>query len=117
MFIVLLSSIINASNHTKCMSLANPKCKIQPTLISLNPSEYSQELHYYPFAVKLYRCVGNCNTLNDLYNKVCVPNKTEHLNLSMFNMITGINESKTLSKHLSCEWKCRFDGRKCNSDQ
>ena len=32
-------------------------------------------------------------------------------------MITGINESKTLSKHLSCEWKCRFDRRECNSDQ
>ena len=44
MFIVLLSSIINASSHTKCMSSTNPKCKIQPTLISLNPSEYSQEL-------------------------------------------------------------------------
>ena len=31
-------------------------------------------------------------------------------------MITGINESKTLTKHTSCECKCRFDGRKCNSD-
>ena len=32
-------------------------------------------------------------------------------------MITGINESKTLAKHISCKCKCRFDGRKCNSDQ
>ena len=32
-------------------------------------------------------------------------------------MITGINESKTLTKHISCECKCRFDGRKCNSNQ
>ena len=32
-------------------------------------------------------------------------------------MNTGLNESKTLAKHLSCECKCRFDGRKCNSDQ
>ena len=32
-------------------------------------------------------------------------------------MITGINELKTLTKHISCEFKCRFDGRKCNSDQ
>ena len=32
-------------------------------------------------------------------------------------MITGINESKTFTKHISCECKCRFDGRKCNSDQ
>ena len=41
----------------------------------------------------------------------------QDLNLSIFNMITGINESKTLTKHISCECKCRFDGRKCNSDQ
>ena len=26
MFIVLLASIVNASNHTKCMSLSNEKC-------------------------------------------------------------------------------------------
>ena len=32
-------------------------------------------------------------------------------------MITVINESKTLAKHISCECKCKFDGRKCNSDQ
>ena len=44
----------------------------QPTLINSHPNEYSQELHYYPFVVKLDRCVGNCNTLNDLSNKVCV---------------------------------------------
>ena len=32
-------------------------------------------------------------------------------------MITGKNESKTLTKHISCECKCKFDGRKCNSNQ
>ena len=63
----------------------------QNTLINLHPNECSQEFHYYLFAVKLDRCVGSCNTLNDLSNKVCVPNETEKLNLSVFNMITGIN--------------------------
>ena len=82
---------------------------IQPTLINLHPNEYSQEFHYYPFAVKLDKCVGSCNNLNDLCNKVCVPNKTGGLNLSMFSMITGINESKTLTKHISCKRKCTFD--------
>ena len=72
----------------------------------------------YPFAVKLLdRCVGSCNTLYDLSNKVCVPNKTEDLNLSVFNMITGINESNTSTKHISCECKCKLDGTKCNSNQ
>ena len=116
-FIGLLTSLVNGSNHAKCVLLSNQKCMIQPTLIDLHPNEYSQEFHYYPFTVKLDRCVGNCNTLNHLSNKVCVPNKIEDLNVSVLNMITGINESKTLAKHISCKCKCRFDGRKCNSDQ
>ena len=95
-----------------CVSLSIQKCEIQPTLINLDPNEYSQEFHYNSFAVNLDRCVGSCNTINDLSNKVCVPNKTEDLNLSIFNMITGINESKTLTKHISCKWKCKFDETK-----
>ena len=64
-------------------------------VINLRSNKYSQELHYYPFAVKLDRCIGSCNSLNDLSNKVCVSNKTGDLNLSVFNMMTGINKSKT----------------------
>ena len=51
-FIVLLSSIANASNHPKCVSLSNQKYMIQPNLINLHPNEYSQEFHYYPFSFK-----------------------------------------------------------------
>ena len=53
MFIVLLSNIVNGSNDTKCVSLINQKCMTQPTRINLHPNEYSQEFHYYPFAVKM----------------------------------------------------------------
>ena len=60
----------------------------------------SIELQYYPFGVNLDWCVESCNTLNDLCNKVCVPNKTEDLNLSVFNIITGINESEILTTHI-----------------
>ena len=41
----------------------------------------------------------------------------ENLNLSMFNMITKVNQPKASRKHISCECQCRFDGRKCNSDE
>ena len=54
--------------------------------INLLPNEYSQEVHCYPFAVKLDRRVGSFNILHDLSNKVFVP-----------------NETKTLTKHISCE--------------
>ena len=32
-------------------------------------------------------------------------------------MTTGINESKTLTKHKSCKCECKFDSIKCNSNQ
>ena len=73
------------------------------THINLHPNEYSQKFHYYPFAAKLNRFFESCNILSDLFNKVCVPNKTKDLNLSIFNVITGIIEFKKLTKHVSCE--------------
>ena len=66
---------------------------IQPAFNNLHPNEYDQEFYNYSFAVELDRCVRSCNTLNDVSNKICIPNKTEDLNLIMFKMITGINES------------------------
>ena len=38
-------------------------------------------------------------------------------NLSVFNIIIGINESSTLTKHISYECKCKFYESKCNSNQ
>ena len=42
----------------------------------------------------------SCNTLNDAPN-VSVP-----------NTVIGINGLKTLAKHGSCKYKCKFDSRK-----
>ena len=117
MFHGLLTSIINAPNHTKYIYLNNQQCTNQPTHINLHPNESTQGLCYYPFAVTLDRYTGSCNTLNDLSNRVCVPNKTEDLDLSIFNMIAGISDLKILTKHVSCKCKCKFDGKICNSNQ
>ena len=52
----------------------------QLTLTNLHPNEYIKGLlYYYPFSVNLDRCMGSCNSLNDLSNKVCVPNRIEDL--------------------------------------
>ena len=39
MFIVLLTSFVNASSHIKCVSLSNKKYEIQPTFINLHPKD------------------------------------------------------------------------------
>ena len=43
MFMGLLINVVNASNHTKYISLRNEKCEIQPTFINLHHNKYSQE--------------------------------------------------------------------------
>ena len=93
MFISLLTGLVNASNHTKCVSLSNKKCMTQP-------NEYAQGLNYYPFAVNSDRYVGVCNTINNLCNKLCVPNKTADLNIHVFN-IRGIMISVCVSVKIS----------------
>ena len=60
-FVVLLTNIVNGSNHTECVSLNSQKCEIPPGLINLHPNKYNQELH--------------CNIPHELSNKVCVPNE------------------------------------------
>ena len=41
--------------------------------------------------VSLDRFNGSCNALDDLSSGMCVPNKTEDVNLNVFNMITRKN--------------------------
>ena len=76
MIMGLLISIMNAYNHAKIVSLSNQKCMIQPTFTNLNYNKYSQKFHCYPFAVKLDRCVGSCNTLKGA-EATCVDIATE----------------------------------------
>ena len=49
--------------------------------------------------------------------KVCLPKKTDDLNIFVFNSITEKSESKMLAKNISYECKCKFDERKLNLNQ
>ena len=98
----------------KICVIKQSKCITQRTPINLHPNEYSQELHYHLFEINLDRWAGSCNTLDNLSNKVSVPNKTKDLNLHVFDMITVINESRTLTKYISSKCECKLYTKKCN---
>ena len=68
---------------------------IRLMLIDLN----LDELHYHPAIISMKRCDGSCNTIEYLVDGVCVPSKTEVVNLESVNRIKGIGESQTLAKH------------------
>ena len=56
-------------------------------------------------------------SIDDLSDVSCVSNKTEDVNLKIFNMITGMHESKLLVKNISYDCRCKLDGKICNSKQ
>ena len=110
-------SIDHVSDTTDYLSFNKQPCMTRPTIINLNPGEYNQGFCSSPFTVNLESCIRIFNILNDPSNKICVPNKTENVNLSVFSMITRVNESKLLARHISCDCKNKFEGKKCKSIQ
>ena len=53
----------------------------------------------------------------DLNPVIYVLSKTKDVNVKISNMITTIKEVKTLIKHISCDFKCKFISATCNSNQ
>ena len=47
----------------------------------------------------------------------CVPNEIKNLNLNVFNMITEIKASRTLTTHTLCKCECKCDCRLYNLNQ
>ena len=108
-FIVLLSfSSSLAHDRTKCLPLNDEPYMVRLTLINLNPAEFK----YYPFMISLNKCNRSCNVLSP---KICVLEKTKDIYVKVFNMITNKIESKTMTRHITCDCKCKFNSTICNS--
>ena len=110
-FIVLLS--FSSSLARKCLSLIDETCMVKSTVIDLNPVK----LKYYRFMVSLDKCNGIGNSGNDFSTKICVQSKIKDINVKVINMITDRNEAKTMAKQISCDCKCKFNSKTCNSNQ
>ena len=65
----------------------------------------------------LNKCNANCNVVDDFSTKICLPSETKDVNVKLFNLIKGLNEVKTMVKHVLCDCKCKFDSKTCNSNQ
>ena len=77
---VLSSSITGALD---CVSINNQKCKVRPEIVDVSINSPI----FYPFSVKINRCSGNCNSINDPYAKICVPDVVKKLNVKVFNLM------------------------------
>ena len=109
---MLFSSLANA-NSLKCVSLKNKECKIRSEIVNIN----SNNPMFYPFSVKINKCSGNCNNINDQYAKICVPDVIQDLNVKVFNLMSRNNETKYIKWHETCKCICRLDKIICKNKQ
>ena len=57
-------------NSLECMSMINQRCKERPKIIDVNTNDPV----FYPYSIKINKCSGSCNNINNPYGKVCIPN-------------------------------------------
>ena len=100
-------------NSLECVSMNNQECKIRTEIISINTNEPL----FYPYSIKINKCKGSCNTINDPYAKICVADKIKKTNIKVFNPMSKNNETRHIKWHKNCKCKCRLDTSVCNNKQ
>ena len=96
-----------------CISIKNQECKVRPKIVGIN----SNNPIFYPFSIKINKCSGSCNNINNPYTKTCVPNDVKDLNVKVFNLMSRTNETRFGKWHETCKCRCRLDGIFCNTKQ
>ena len=106
------SNLLNV-NSLECVSMNNQECKIRAEIINLNTNEPL----FYSYSIKINKCKGSCNTINDPYVKICVPGNIKNTNVKVFNLMSRTNETRHIKWHKICKCKCRLDASICDNKQ
>ena len=104
-FVAMTFFCFNPSNVNSLegVSMNNQECKTRTKIININ----NNEPVLYPFSIKVNKCSGSCNNINDPYAKLCVPDVFKDINVKVFNLMSWSNQTKHIEWHETC--KCRLD--------
>ena len=70
--------------------MSNQECKTRTEIINVNRNNPI----FYSLSIKISKCSGNCNNINDPYAKICVPDVVKDLDVKVFNLISRTNETR-----------------------
>ena len=96
-------SVLNVSS-VECVSMNIQECKIRSAISNIDTNEPM----FYPNSITINKCKGSCNTINDTYAKLCVPDTIKNMNVKVFNLMSRTNETRHIEWHKTCKCKCRF---------
>ena len=81
----------------------NEECKTRTKIININKNGPV----FYPFSIKLNKCSGSCNNVNNPYAKLCVPDVFKNINVKVFNLMSRSNQTKHIEWQKTCKCKRR----------
>ena len=70
--------------------MSNQTRKIRTKIIDVNNNESA----FYPFNIKVNKCSGSCNNINDPYAKLCAPNVAKNINVRVLNLMPWSNQTR-----------------------
>ena len=76
-------------NPLKCVLINNQEFKIRPQIMNINSNEPS----FSPYSVKINKCSGSCDNVNDPFLKLCVPNVIKNMSVKVFNLVSRTYET------------------------
>ena len=68
----------------------NQQFKTKIKIINTN----NNEPLFYTLIIKVNKCSGSCNNINDPYAKLCVPDVVKNINVKVFNLMSWNNQTK-----------------------
>ena len=86
---LFLSNLVSTT-PLSCILIKNQECKVRPKIVDIN----SNNPIFYPFSIKINKCSGSCNNINNPYAKICVPDVIKDLNVRVFNLMSKTNETR-----------------------
>ena len=106
--ILVLSAISAVSPN--CLLLKDQKCEVRKMIVD---NDYMT----FPYQIKVDKCVGSCNDVENPYFKVCLPDIVKNISVKVFDLISGKNVLKNVSFHESCKCTCLLDKKVCDNKQ
>ena len=93
-----------------CLFLKNQECTVRKVIID---NDYMK----FPYKIGVDRCIGSCNSKNNPYYKIRLPDGIKNINVKSLDLISQRLVFKNISFNQSCKCGCLLDEKVCNNLQ
>ena len=94
----------------KFLFLKNQECKVRKVIVDNDYMTFS-------YKIRIDRCIGSCNTENNPYFKICLPDSIKNIAVKSLDLISRELVFKNITFHKTCKCDCLLDEKVCDNLQ